>query len=267
MTDRSLAPWLNRITQGDSLEVMRQLPSESVDLVVTSPPYNLLNSTSKSRGKSGATWRNSKIMKHGYAEWNDNMPHEDYVKWQRENLSEMMRLITHEGAIFYNHKWRVQGGLMQDRTDILEGFPVRQIVIWDRMGGFNNNVTYFIPMYEVIYLICKPRFRLAKYGQHLGNIWRIRPDGQNPHPAPFPYEIPSRIIEATNAQVVLDPFMGSGTTALAATAHKRDYIGIELSQTYIDMAEDRLRLPLLDLIDEEKKRQKKTIGFPMNSDP
>ena len=261
MTKPDLTPWLNRIHHGDSLEIMRKMPSESVDLIITSPPYNLLNSTSKSRGKSGATWRNSKIMLNGYPDHDDAMPHEEYVSWQRANLTEMMRLLTHEGAIFYNHKWRVQGGLMQDRADIIDGFPLRQIIIWDRQGGFNNNSGYFIPFYEVIYMICQPRFRLAKYGQHMGNIWRIRPDGQNPHPAPFPYELPARILKATTGQVVLDPFMGSGTVALACTAAGRDYIGIEKTKAFIDMAEQRLRLPLLDYIDAEKKRQAEQPTF------
>jgi modification methylase len=67
----------------------------------------------------------------------------------------MMRLLTDDGAIFYNHKWRVQDGLLQDRNDIVSGFPVRQIIIWHRNGGINFNKGYFLPTYEVIYLIAK----------------------------------------------------------------------------------------------------------------
>ena len=47
----------------------------------------------------------------------------------------MMRVLSEDGAIFYNHKWRVQGGLLQDRQDIVAGFPVRQVIIWRRKGG------------------------------------------------------------------------------------------------------------------------------------
>lgn len=63
------------------------------------------------------------------------MPHEEYAAWQRRCLTEMYRIIKDDGAIFYNHKWRVQGGLLQDRQDIVSGFPVRQIIIWRRKGG------------------------------------------------------------------------------------------------------------------------------------
>ena len=62
-------------------------------------------------------------------------PHEEYVEWQRECLRAMLRVLTPDGAIFYNHKWRVQRGLLQDRSDIMDGFPVRQIIIWQRSGG------------------------------------------------------------------------------------------------------------------------------------
>ncbi len=67
------------------------------------------------------------------------MPHDEYVAWQRACLSECMRVIKDDGAIFYNHKWRVQAGLLQDRSDIVAGFPVRQIIIWKRKGGINFN--------------------------------------------------------------------------------------------------------------------------------
>lgn len=87
------------------------------------------------------------------------MPHDKYIDWQRRCLAEMLRIIPEDGAIFYNHKWIVQGSLLQDRQDIVSGFPVRQIIIWKRKGGINFNPGYFLPTYEVIYLICKKDFR------------------------------------------------------------------------------------------------------------
>jgi hypothetical protein len=99
------------------------------------------------------------------------MPHDKYVFWQRACLTQMMRLLKDEGAIFYNHKWRVQNGLLQDRQDIVAGFPVRQIIIWQRKGGINFNRGYFLPTYEVIYLIAKPKFRLAPKANAYGDVW------------------------------------------------------------------------------------------------
>jgi modification methylase len=152
----------------------------------------------------------------------------------------MFRLIKDDGAIFYNHKWRVQDGLLQDRQDIVDGFPVRQIIIWKRKGGINFNPGYFLPTYEVIYLIAKPKFRLADKANAFGDVWEFKQEMKNEHPAPFPIALIDRIISSTNAQIVLDPFMGSGTTAVVAMGLSRNYIGIELSPDYCDMAEKRI---------------------------
>ena len=130
---------------------------------------------------------------------------------------------------------------MQNREDIVSGFPVRQIIIWHRGIGCNFNDSYFLPTYEVIYLIAKPQFKLLPKANGLGDVWYILPE-QSEHPAPFPVELPSRIIRSTSAKIILDPFCGSGTTCVAAKMHGRDYIGIELSQEYVDIAEKRLKL-------------------------
>lgn len=230
----------NQFICGDAIKVMQQIPDESVDLVVTSPPYNLKNSTGNGmKDGRGGKWKNAALV-NGYSHHNDNMPHKKYVAWQRSCIAEMVRIIPDTGAIFYNHKWRVQGGLLQDRQDILSGFPVRQIIIWRRKGGINFNPGYFLPTYEVIYLIAKPKFRLAKKANAYGDVWEFGQDLKNPHPAPFPLDLIERIISSTNANLILDPFMGSGTTALAARNYGRDFIGIELSPEYCEMAEARL---------------------------
>lgn len=219
---------------------MREMPGGSVDLVVTSPPYNLKNSTGNGmKDGRGGKWKNAALV-NGYANYDDCMPHNDYVKWQRDCLTEMMRLIPENGAIFYNHKWRVQGGLLQDRHDIVDGFPVRQIIIWKRKGGINFNAGYFLPTYEVIYVIAKPKFELVKGANSLGDVWEFAQEMKNEHPAPFPVALIDRIIRATNAKIVLDPFMGSGTTAIAAIDNNRNFIGIDVSEQYVDMANKRI---------------------------
>ncbi|MCG8606292.1 site-specific DNA-methyltransferase [bacterium] len=170
------------------------------------------------------------------------MPHIEYVEWQRECLAEMLRVLKEDGAIFYNHKWRVQAGLLQDRNDIVSGYPVRQIIIWRRKGGINFNPGYFLPTYEVIYLIAKPGFRLVPKANAYGDIWEFGQEKRNAHPAPFPTALIERIITSTYAKLVLDPFIGSGTTAVAALKHGREFIGIDISQIYCDMAEQRIKV-------------------------
>jgi len=233
--------FINKIICGDCVEVMKQMPDNSVDLVVTSPPYNLKNSTGNGmKDGRGGKWANA-ALQNGYSHYDDNMPHDKYVAWQRKCLEEMMRLIKDTGAIFYNHKWRVQNGLLQDRQDIVSGFPVRQIIIWQRKGGLNFNRGYFLPTYEVIYLIAKKKFALAPKANAYGDVWEFTQEMKNPHPAAFPVDLIERIIGSTEAQIILDPFMGSGTTALAAKNLNREYIGIDISPEYCEMARDRVR--------------------------
>ena len=241
----SLANWLSKVHHGDCIELMGQMPSDSVDLIVTSPPYNIKNSTGNGlKNGSGGKWPQAELIK-GYADHDDAMPHTEYVAWQRDCLHAMMRVLSDDGAIFYNHKWRVQGGLLQDRADIVDGFPVRQIIIWQRNGGINFNPGYFLPTYEVIYLIAKPKFRLAAKANALGDVWRIPQETKNPHPAPFPLTLAQRCIDSTSARIVLDPFIGSGTTAIAAEKSKRGWIGIDISKAYCDLARERINKMLL----------------------
>jgi len=238
---KNIDKFINKIICGDVIEVMKKIPNGSVDLIVTSPPYNLKNSTGNGMkdGRCGK-WANAALQK-GYSHYNDNIPHNEYVKWQRNCLTEMMRLIPEDGAIFYNHKWRVQGGLLQDRQDIVSGFPVRQIIIWKRAGGLNFNAGYFLPTYEVIYLIAKPKFKLIPRANAYGDVWEFTQEMNNEHPAAFPVSLISRIISSTSAKIILDPFMGSGTTAIAAINFRRNYIGIDISPDYCKMAEERIK--------------------------
>ncbi len=233
--------FLDKIVCGDCLQVMRTMPDQCVDLVVTSPPYNLKNSTGNGMkcGKGGK-WANAALIQ-GYATYDDNMPYDLYCKWQKECLQEMWRVLKDDGAIFYNHKWRVQDGLIQDRHEIVQDFPVRQIIIWRRKGGINFNAGYFLPTYEVIYLIAKKKFKLAPKANRVGDVWEFTQEMNNLHPAPFPEALIERIIGSTHAQIVLDPFMGSGTTAVAAKHLNRHFVGIEISEDYCKMARRRIK--------------------------
>ena len=233
--------YLDKIICGDCLDVMRKMPDKCLDLVVTSPPYNLKNSTGngmKENTKSGKWAGNA--LQNGYSHYSDNIPNDEYAEWQFNCLKEMYRLLKEDGAIFYNHKWRVQDGLIQDRSDIIRDLPVKQIIIWRRKGGINFNPGYFLPTYEVIYLIPKPKFKLAPKANAFGDVWEFTQEMKNEHPAPFPVALIDRIISSTKAKIILDPFMGSGTTAIVAMGLKRHYIGIELSPDYCTMSEKRI---------------------------
>ena len=236
---------MNQIVCGDVLTELRNLDDESVDVVITSPPYNLKNSTGNGmKDGRGGKWSNAKLME-GYDNHEDSLSREDYINWMQEVLTECFRVVKSDGAIFFNHKFRVQGGLMEGHP-FLEGFNVRQMIIWARSGGFNFNAGYFLPTYEVIYLMPKTArgknsFKLKKGGNKLGDVWRIHQDTKNPHPAPFPVELVDNILSSCEGTVVLDPFGGSGTVGVSAVKHGWNYILIDNSPDYCQMAEDRIK--------------------------
>ena len=221
------------VIHGDCLEVMRTLPDGTFRTIVTSPPYNMISDATK------PSLDVTRKAGRGYDGHSDDMPRTEYVRWQRSCLAEMFRLLRDDGAIFYNQKPRVQFGLLEDPREIVSGVPVRQMIIWDKDGSINIQDTFFLPSYEVIYLIPKPDFRIRRECITYGDVWHVRPDRNNPHPAPFPTEIPLRCVRAAGGPV-LDPFAGSGTTGVAAIQLGEPYTLIESSEKYVEMTNRRL---------------------------
>lgn len=231
---------------GDCLSVMKDMPSKSVDLIITSPPYNM----GRSRGYKSTNhfdngrFKNAKF-KSGYENHGDNLEYDDYVRWQKAVLLECWRLLSDHGAIFYNHKCRVQLGLLQTPLDLNPGLPLRQIITWNRSTSVNLSVRFFAPFTEWIVVFAKPDFKLKSMGSSsVGDVWSFGPETSNPHPAPFPVELPTRILDAlpdTN-KTVLDCFCGSGTVGIACLATGRKFIGIDSAKSYCDMAKNRLYL-------------------------
>ena len=151
--------------------------------------------------------------------------------------------------MFYNHKNRIYKGTIISPYQWLfkTKFLIRQEIIWDR--GSTNNVhrSRFLPTSEQIYWLTKtnkPIFYRKLSTKYKTEVWDITFERKNPHPAPFPIELPNNIIECVKCDrdnlIVLDPFMGSGTTALSAKEHNCDWIGFELFQEYIDLANKRV---------------------------
>ncbi|EKY30848.1 DNA (cytosine-5-)-methyltransferase [Brevundimonas diminuta 470-4] len=178
-------------------------------------------------------------LRDGYDGHDDAMPYADYVEWQKAFLRECWRLIPENGAIFYQHKNRIQNGVLRTPHDLNPDLPLRQIIIWDRGSGMNFNRSFATPSHEVIYVFAKPKFRFRQ-GHGLKDVFKILPDRGNPHPAPFPVALPRLLISATDAETVMDPFCGSGSTGVAALLENRRFIGIEKSSQYCQMARARL---------------------------
>lgn len=244
------------ILNTDVLTGLNSLDDECIDVIFTSPPYNLKNSTGNGmKNGAGGKWEGNALEVGAYDNYDDNMPRDLYVKWQREVIAECFRVLKPTGVLYYHHKFRVQGGLMQGHNEILEGFNVRQMIVWQRSGGINFNKGYFLPTYEVIYMMPKTArgkdaFKLQPKSNAQGDVWKIHHETNNPHPAPWPLELPRRILESAtiggntktgDVGICLDPFAGSGGLAVAAEELGWHSISIEISDKYCDMIRERLR--------------------------
>lgn len=221
---------------------------EPVDLVLTSPPYNLGEGMEDKGGlrigHGGSKWGAGTLHK-GYYNYSDDLPYPEYCKWQREILQACWDRLTPTGAIYYNHKPRLVRGEL--RLPFFTELPLRQIVIWDRGGGFNYMAGAYCPHHEWVMVYAKPGFRLRdKAASGVGDVWRIQPERGTPHPAPFPLALARRAIKTTRAQTVLDPFMGGGTVLRAAKDLGMKSIGIEINESYCRMAVERLRQQAFD---------------------
>ena len=218
------------------------LPSlKPVDLVVTSPPYN--------KGKQSGDHAN---MRDGYSSYRDDMPDDQYVKWQQDVISELWRLTSPHGAIFYNHKVALRNGQAYLPTRYLPDEAIlRQVIIWNRRGGVNWNASHFCPQHEWVLLLAHPGFRLSSRSASApGDVWDLGIDhGKERHPCAFPVSLPSTAINAASPQTVLDPFMGSGSTLRAAKNAGVRSVGIELDERYCEIAVQRLSQESLDFGD------------------
>lgn len=246
---------LVKLYHGDCRDVLPYL--KNVDVTITSPPYNLGVSTGGGfghyvdgqtpGGRQGKWAGGAGQTGITYADHDDAMPYPDYQAWQRDCLTAMWGTLNDTGAIYYNHKPRVQASTLWLPIDLNPGLPLRQIIIWARAGGTNFTPTSYMPTHEWVLVLAKAGFRLKSRGASgVGDVWRINQDVDNPHPASFPLGLPARVIETTDPRLVLDPFAGIGTTLRAAKDAGVRAIGVEKSERYCEIAAKRLSQGVLD---------------------
>lgn len=240
---------------GDCKLVLSEMLSEFAHIdahtVVTSPPYNMgLVPGGNGRGmyRPGGNNKGGRF-RDGYGDFDDALPQDEYDEFHRYILHLLWEVIPEDGAIFWNHRQRIEHGrarlpLGLDWGSGSQAGPLvlRQIITWDRGTGIAPNRRHFTPVAEWIFLFAKPEFKLASHGKSgLGDVWRLGMAREDyGHPAPFPESLPLRAIDSCNARSVLDLFAGSGTTLVAAKRLGIPAIGIELHEPYCEMAARRL---------------------------
>lgn len=240
---------MNKLYNLDCLEGFKLVEDSSIDLIVTSPPYNL-----------GIQ----------YDSWNDNLPWNEYLKWCKLWLKQCYRVLKDDGRICINHYIACRGADKIDKFPLIEiktiqeqiGFKVSKIIIWEdksrscftAWGSWMSAssphiqtpyegilVSYkkqWLKNFKGINTISKQDFIFAVSG-----VWDIGTSTNKDVPAVFPLKLPQLCIELLSFKddIVLDPFVGSGTTLVAAKMLNRKYIGFELSPNYFAIAQQRLK--------------------------
>jgi len=224
--------------QADSLDTLSQLDRNSIEVAVTSAPYNLCKRYSNYKCS-----KTSETMTKKYEEWyEDEMPEWEYQGLQQSVLHEMMRVCN--SSIFYNHKvryaWHGRNiyrtpSMLHHPMHWLDKFPIWCEIIWDRCGIGNPSRRYHIQE-ERVYQIGKPKKWDNPDG--LTNIWKIPPSRNEGHVCTFPEKLVENCMLPTTDEgdIVLDPFMGAGTAGVVAVKHNRRFIGIERVPEYFDLS-------------------------------
>lgn len=232
-----------------SSENMNELPDRSVHLMVTSPPYNV--------GK----------------DYEDDLTHTQYIGLIGNVMSETFRVLVDGGRAVVNVANLGRKPYIPLHAYIIEqaalaGFHMRGEIIWNKSAGAGTSTAWgswmspsnptLRDIHEYVLVFQKPPFgRKPREGrkatiskdeflQFTKSVWKFAPQSAKlaGHPAPFPVELPRRAIElyTFSSEIVLDPFIGTGSTAVAAKKANRHYVGYEVSSEYVELAQNRLTI-------------------------
>ena len=240
---------LNKIYNESCLETLKKIPDNFIDLVITSPPYNMNLRIRKGEYCSRQIVKEISTKYEGFA---DNMPIDDYYEFHSEVLRELLRVSN---LVFY--VVQVVTGSKRSIFKMIGEFSnnLKDIIIWDKKYAepaiqkqVMNRRTEFILVFENDYPISR-QFRSAPFKRgSLNDIWQIdrnRNNGKSKdksHGATFPEKLVATIIEnfSKKGDKIYDPFLGTGTTAIVAKKMKRKFIGSEILKDYCKIAKRKL---------------------------
>lgn len=248
---------INKIYNEDCLVTIARMPENFIDLVVTSPPYNV-------------DLGNNTYHKTPYDLYNDNRDHQEYIAWLKNIFSEIYKKMCIGGRCCINIG-DGRNGAVPTSSDIIQFMkdlnyiPITHI-IWDKSqvgnrtswGSFlSPSCPSFPTPFEHILVFCKGDRKLQKSGKSDLTreefiewslaLWRFPPQTKQfstfGHTAMFPEELPKRCMKMFSwmGAMVYDPFMGAGTTAKAAKMNNRNFVGSEISKEYCDTANLRVK--------------------------
>lgn len=213
--------YLNKITCGDCLEHLKKLPDNSVDCIITDPPYNI--NYFSNYGSEEYKQRVQTAQK-----WDNNFD----IKPVIEQLLRIAKTHTH--ILIFG---------CEENIKVMQELGCYQILIWNKQHCGMGNLSDFGIGYEFIFYFRKGKPALKK--DRINGVIDIKHIGhfdKTLHPTQKPLKLIRYLLDnITNENdIILDPFMGSGTTAVACKELNRNFIGFELSQEYVDIANKRL---------------------------
>lgn len=219
------------IYHGDALDILPTIPAGSVSCVVTDPPYVI-----------GAVSAGNIASKSGG--WADMM---NSALWFTTWYRHVDRLLKRNGSFWTFCNWRTLPVVMKSALDA--GLPVTSLLVWDKEWIGPGGSQGLRPSYELVALLAGPDFSIPDRG--VADIWRCKVGSykEHGHPAEKPELLVRRILSTSAVQpaaLVLDPFMGSGTAAVAAARVGARFIGIEAEERWCEMAARRLAQGALD---------------------
>ena len=249
---------LDKIFNESCLDTMKRIPDGFVDVVITSPPYNM---NLRIRNGQYCSRQIVKELSTKYEGFSDNMPIDEFYKFHSEVIRELLRISN---LVFYNIQ--IVTGSKRAFFKIIGDFSesLKEIIIWDKGNGqpamqeqVINRRSELLLVFENDYPISR-QFRSASFKRGtLDDVWLIkreRKKGVSNHGATFPEELIEKILENFSSEndVIYDPFLGTGTTAIVSKMMNRRFMGSEISKEYFDIStnklkEDRYRVETLDI--------------------
>ena len=224
----------NKIYNIDCLEGLRNLDDGCIDLIITSPPYNLGNNH-----HTGSKQTNIR--------YEDNLAEDIYQDWQTKILNECFRVLGEKGSLMYQHKNRIKNGIQISPYEWIfkTNFIIKQEIVWIN-GSQNFDKIRFYPFTERVYWLTKsPDTKLVNTinKQDVFSRQEWKPVGTNKtHTRAFPERLVYDLISVfPDSKIIMDPFMGSGTVAYVAQELGKKFIGFELDKTFFDLSNERLK--------------------------
>jgi len=241
------------IIQGDCIEEMKKLEDNSVDAIITDPPYNISKENdNRDRSKlNSPIMRRESPLKYDFGKW-DNMGRKEFLEFTKEWLKECFRILKDGGAIisFFNKEDISYLGWIGKEY----GVRTRTNFTWHKTNPVPSfRKVNYLSACEYVWIGSKGKktwtfnFKKQKEMHNFFETPNSSSYGQTKHPTEKPLSIIEHFLEVhTNENdLVLDPFLGSGTTAVACIKLNRKFIGIEKEEEYVKIAKARIK-PFLE---------------------